>query len=130
MTDKEREIFRTDRPVDVQGLGDYLKGMTLDLNAYNDGQPKGIMFKHASSPSMQRLQNAIHKLANTLQENPAIYRTTETPDIAASSTKNTADQQRSIGVNYAQVTPQRPNTVAQFTEANNVQDKSTNSQLA
>lgn len=130
MTDKEREIFRTDRPVDVQGLGEYLKGMKLDLNAYNTGKPKGIMFKHASSPSIQRLQNAIHKLAEAIQETPAIYRTTEKPANAAFSTKATADQQKATGVNYAQVTPQRPNTFAQFTEANNVQDKSTNSQLA
>lgn len=63
MTDREREIFRTDRPVDVQGLGDYMNGMPLDLNSYNTGKPKGIMFKHASSPAFQRLHDAIRKLA-------------------------------------------------------------------
>ena len=70
MTNKELEIFRTDRPVDVQGLGDYLKGMKLDLNAYNTGKPKGIMFKHASSPTFLRLHNAVHKLAGIMNTYP------------------------------------------------------------
>ena len=91
MTDREREIFRTDRPVDVQGLGDYLKGMTLDLNAYNNGKAKGIMFKQASSPSMQRLQNAIHKLAVAVRMNDTTMTNNDHVGHNAFVTTRTAD---------------------------------------
>lgn len=78
MTPEEERIFGIDHPVDVDGLGEFMKGMKIDLNGWKEDKPKGIMFKHASSPAFQRLQSAIQKLAAAV-ENPYTTKTTEYP---------------------------------------------------
>lgn len=116
--DKER-IFGKSHPVDVDAFGEYLNNCKLDINKYANGKPKGLMLKQASSPSFQRLHNAIQKLSSMLNEQQAIYRTTENPSNAAFAQKSTAEASKGSGVNYSTITPQRPNTSAVFTEANN-----------
>lgn len=75
MTKEEQErIFGKSHPVDVDAFGEYLNNCKLDINKYADGKAKGLMLKCASSPSFQRLHNAIQKLAAYYNSG---YRSTE-----------------------------------------------------
>ena len=109
MTPEEERIFGIDHPVDVDGLGEFMKGMKIDLNGWKENKPKGIMFKHASSPAFQRLQNAIQKLAGAIS--------------AADSTVQIAEKAKFNSGTQAQLADKAPYTMIAHTQATGGQGK-------